>query len=217
MLDQEKDEVENISFVQNSFKSSSEFNLAILWTLEHKKLGCLSLIVTSDWRFSGRQERSRAVLSPVSLLTSKKTCSLSLWKHFSILCSLRSWNFQELKSLIFFAPPFSVIETDQWAQKVLVRTDWQTSTCSAYVHTHSLPSLPKWLHKSDFLRKPGWKKEWREVKQDTIQLKCSYCKEHLSNCLEYCVQCWLQCSRKAIIVLKRMRSCKIMKIMCCVS
>lgn len=77
--------------------------------------------MTSDWRFSGRQERSRTILSPVSLLTSKKTCSFSLWKHFSILCSLRSWNFQELKSLIFSAPLLSVIETDQWAQKVLVR------------------------------------------------------------------------------------------------
>lgn len=28
MLDQKKDDVENISFVQNSFKSSSEFNLS---------------------------------------------------------------------------------------------------------------------------------------------------------------------------------------------
>lgn len=97
------------------------------------------------------------------------------------------------------------------------QTDGQTFTCAAYVRMHTLPSLPELLHKSDFLRKPGWKKEWREVKQDTIQLLWGYCKEHLSNCLEYCVQSCLQCSRKAIIVLKRMRSCKIMKIMCCVS
>lgn len=173
--------------------------------------------MTSDWRFSGRQERSRTILSPVSLLTSKKTCSFSLWKHFSILCSPCLWNFQELKSLIFSAPLLNVIETDQWAQKVLVRSGGQTSTCGTYVHMRTLPSLPEWLHKSDFLRKPGWKKEWREVKQDTIQFQCSYCKEHLSSCLEYCAQSWLQCSRKAIIVLKRMRSCKIMKIMCCVS
>lgn len=37
MLDQEKDDVENITFVQNSFKSSSEFNLSYFmdsWTQE---------------------------------------------------------------------------------------------------------------------------------------------------------------------------------------
>ena len=184
------------------------------WT---QKFGHLWLIVTSDWRFSCRQERSRTVLSPVSLLTSKKTCSLSLCGD-TFLCSA-ACSHETFKNLnVWYL--YSSLECD-WNWPVgskgiseVRRTD--IHMC-AYIHMRTLHSLPEWLHKSYFLRKPGWKKEWREVKQDTIQFHCSYCEEHLSNCLEYCAQSWLQCSRKAVIVLKQMRSCRIMKIMCCIS
>lgn len=131
-----------LALFKTALKAVVNSTWAILWTPEHKKLGHLSLIVTSDWRFSGRQERSRTILSPVSLLTSKKTCSLSLWKHFSILCSPCSWNFQELKSLTLSAPLLNVVETDRWAQKVLVRSDRQMDRHSHVVRMYICVPFP---------------------------------------------------------------------------
>lgn len=108
-------------------------------------------------------------------------------------------------------PLLNVVETGQWAQKVLVRTDRQTDihVCACIHICTALPSPP---HPPlsvciKFPLETRLKKEkQREVKQNTlIRLWCGYYKDHSSNCVEYCTQSRLQYGRKIIIVLKRVQ------------
>lgn len=103
-------------------------------------------LVVFDWLWpltedfpAGRKGAER-FFSPVSLLTSKKTCSLSLCGDtFPCSAACSHETFKNLNDIS--TPLLNVIETGQWAQKVSVRSDrWRCTCVCIYICVHFPPS-----------------------------------------------------------------------------
>jgi len=209
--------MENVSSVQNTILKAVVNSLKLFYA----HLNARNLVVSDGWwpltvDFpAGRKGAER--LLPLWVRWRLKTCSLSLCGDAFPRSAARRRETLKNLNVWCLCSILTGIETAQWAQEVLVRSDGQAPTC---VCPCAYASLPPSLSNCRILISLGnqaGKKPRSGGRSSAVLLSSSEGSERLSGCRERCARCRSPRRRKADIVLERMRSRRRAEVMCCVS